>query len=189
MNRDTKILIIGAVLILTAALSIGYAALSQNLSISSSAQIASSSWEVGTTLTSSSTPCTYNGNTLTSITPTISGTGTITITIPQVELSLPGDTVVCTVPIKNKGEIDAELTSFTVTPATITTSDSGFDRTKVSATVTYDGSASPTTPVYLAAGNTKNVVITYTFDSSATSVPSSVVNVSGLSVNLYYEQA
>ena len=190
MDRNTKTIIIIGLIAIVAALSIGYATLSQSFQINSSAKINAGTWNVNTTLTSSSTPCTYNGDALAGITPTISGTGTITITIPQVSLSLPGDTVVCTVPIKNNGSINAVLKSIDVTAPTISNNSysSLFTASVAYNGTTYTGSNSGLS-IALNTNDTKNVVITYTFSASATTLPSTAVTLTGLQAELYYEQA
>ena len=190
MDRNTKTIVVIGLIAIVAALSIGYATLSQTIQINSSAKINAGTWNVNTTLTSSSTPCTYNGTAISGITPTISGTGTITITIPQVSLSLPGDTVVCTVPIKNNGTINAELNYLNVTAPTISNNSysSLFTASVAYDGVTYTGN-NPSLGLALNTNATKNVVITYTFSAAATTVPSSAVTLTGLQVALNYQQA
>ena len=190
MSKNTKMIIIAGLVFAVAALSVAYATLSQTIQINSSAKINPGTWDINTTLTSSSTPCTLNGDAIAGITPTITGSSTISITIPQVSLSLPGDTVVCTVPIRNNGTIDAELKTLTVTAPTL--NDNSYS-SSFTATVAYNGTtytgSNTGLSVALNATDTKNVVITYSFSNSATTLPSTAVTLTGLQVELYYEQA
>lgn len=185
MTKNMKTMIIVGLIVAVAALSVGYAALSQTLNISANATLQKGTWNV----VFGSGSCVATGSATAG---TVSGSGTNSATVSGVVLALPGDTVTCTVPITNAaGNIDAKLSSFTTSGPTISgTSDTDI-KGWITTSVTYDGSTDPVTAgkTAMAAGTTKNVVITYTYSSAATKVPDANVSINGLTVTANYVQA
>lgn len=110
--RDKKNILIAALLFAIVALSVGYATLSQNLTINGTASI--KNWDVEIV---SITPS-YSGNSYeketTSSVPSPSFTAT-TATFNTV-LSEKGDYATYVIEIENKGSIDAKLNSITFSP-------------------------------------------------------------------------
>ena len=99
----------------------------------------------------------------------------------QVSLYKPRDKVSYTVDIKNGGTIDAVLNSISLT---------GLDTAKSNSlnyTVTYSNGSTIKEGDTLNAGSSKTIKITVEFDSSATSLPESDVNLT-FGVNLIYGQ-
>ena len=99
----------------------------------------------------------------------------------QVSLYKPGDKVTYTVDIKNGGTIDAVLNSISLT---------GLDTAKSNSlnyTVTYSDGSTIKQGDTLNIGASKTLKITVEFDSSATSLPESDVNLT-FGVTLIYEQ-
>ena len=100
----------------------------------------------------------------------------------QVSLYKPGDKVTYTVDIKNGGTIDAVLNSISLT---------GLDTAKSNSlnyTVTYSNGSTIKEGDTLNAGSSKTIKITVEFDSSATSLPESDVNLT-FGVTLIYGQS
>ena len=212
MKRSNKTILVITLSILVVGLSIAYATLSQSLQINSSAQVAPGTWDIRTTLTSSSSPCTLHRGDgtqqiLTDIHPTISGTGTITITIPQLSFSKPGEIIACVIPIHNYGTIDAKLTDIDYTATTISNlsyidwffvDDLGYVNSSCGEGVIWDY-ASPNYAsnvvnyygdyFYLQAGDTDELFFAYRFSELATTVPSSDVTLTGGQFQLNYVQS
>lgn len=185
MSKNTKTIVIMGLIVAVAALSVGYAALSQTLNISANATLQKGAWNVAF----GNGSCTATGGATAG---TVSGSGTSSATVSGVVLSLPGDTVTCTVPITNAaGNINAKLNSFTTSGPTISGTEDTSIQNWITTSVTYDGSADPVTAgkTAMAAGTTKNVVIKYTYSSAATKVPSANVTIGSLTVTANYVQA
>lgn len=107
MKSNKKNILIGALLVAVVAMSVGYAALAQQLTINGSANFADTKWDikfsdiaVDTTQTAGATEVT---------TPTIVGT---TASF-DVKLEYPGSKAVYKIKVQNAGTIDAVLKSIT----------------------------------------------------------------------------
>lgn len=105
----TKNVIIGGLLIAIVAMSVGYAALAQQLTINGTANI-NASWNIAFTKIVEGT---LTGAT-TKDTPTISGTSATF----EVDLAYPGATATYDITVENKGSIDATLQSISGLDAT-----------------------------------------------------------------------
>lgn len=146
----SKNYITGALIAAICIMAIGYAALAQTLTINGTATI-TGSWDVhleNVQAGAKTATATVVG------TPTITGTTALEF---NVELQQPGDSITYTVDVKNAGTIDAKLVN-------ITTNQTG-DASDVN--WTFSGIAKDDV---VAAGQTKTVTMTATFDSSATTV-------------------
>ena len=120
MNQKKNILL--AVLIVgVISMTVAFAALSTNLKIQGSANVAEMSWNIHFQNWALDTESTVNGHTNTAVYPTVSElTKTLSPNITKVEgvnvtLSQPGDYAKYTFEIINEGTIDAELNAFTHT--------------------------------------------------------------------------
>ena len=188
MNKNLKIIIISGLILIVGALSIAYATLGQTLNVTGTAQVTGNTWNV-----KFGTPsCTSSGSGANKGTISVSGT---TVTLKDVVLALPGDSVTCTVPVTNGGTLDAKLTTFTPKTPTYTgtgstaTNDKTTVTNNTTYTVTYDGSASPSLPVTLTAGATKNVIVKIEYKSTATAIPTGNVTIGNMGATLVYSQA
>ena len=187
MSRNLKLITIGGLILIVVALSVAYAALGQTLNITGTAQVTGNTWDVKLQAGS----CTKTGS-ATAGTVTVSGT---TATVSGVKLALPGDSVTCTVPVTNGGTLDAKLKTFTPKTPTYTgtgstaTNDKTTVTNNTTYTVTYDGSASPSLPVTLTAGATKNVIVKIEYKSTATAIPTGNVTIGNMGATLVYSQA
>ncbi len=108
-DRVFKIVTIVALVVAVIGLSVAYASLSQQLKISGTAEVAAAKWDIsndGTPTTSTSgadASAEVNAS-------TVSGVTTINI---AAKLKKPTDYVEVTIPVKNKGDIDAVLATIT----------------------------------------------------------------------------
>jgi hypothetical protein len=140
-----------AIVIMAAA----YAAFSTTLTINGTASI-SSTWEVGFDQEASS----CSDGSLVSVNGTLATLG--------VELESPGDSVTCTLTVKNTGTLDARLESISVTPSgtapiTFTTSPAV-------------GSDLSTRPVLVKSNGTETITVTATYNADVESQPENIQN-------------
>lgn len=194
MSKNLKTIVIVGLVAIVAALSVAYAALSQTLNITGTAILKQNTWSIAF----GNGSCTKTGGATAG---TVSGSGTSTATVSGVKLSLPGDTVTCTVPITNGGTINATLNSISYTAPTISGTTDTDIKGWITTTVTYDGVAlganaatnltniTNASKQTLNTGITKNVVIKYTYSNAATKVPGADVTIGSLSVSTNYVQA
>lgn len=188
-NRAFKTLAIVAICIAVVGLSIGYAALSQTLNITTEATVGSqaSNWNIKFVNPGEGQA------TGTSDVGTITLTST-DVTVSGVILKAPGDAVTYTFDVVNDGTIDAKVSTFTQKTPTVTgsgdakTADEELVNTNYTYSVTYaDGS--PIKPDdTLTANETKNLKLTITYGADATSLPINDVVISGLGATLVYVQ-
>ena len=148
--RDKKNLIIAALLFALVAMSIGYAAFSDNLNINGSASV-SGNWDVEITGITSS----FTGTAIDKTPPSFTAT---TATFNAL-LNIPGETATYTITVQNKGTIDAKLSSITLTPQ------EGSDA------IIYTVISKPNEEEVLHEGETANVVIEARYDENVTKVP------------------
>lgn len=106
--KNNKNAIIITLVIMVVALSVGFAALSTNLTINGTGKVKSSNWDihfknlVGPTLKGTAKQITY---------PTVNATS---ISDYSVELKSPGDSIKYSIDIRNEGDFDAKLSSLTI---------------------------------------------------------------------------
>lgn len=191
-NKGFKILAIVALCVAVAGLSVAYAALSETLNISGTAKVGatSSNWNVHFNNGSCSKS---GGATAGSI--TASGTQ---VTLGESTFTAPGDSIVCTFDVVNEGTIAAKVGTVTIpAAANLTYTGSGAAKAadeelvkgNMEYTITYaDGTAIAENDT-LAAGATKNLKLTLTYKSSATSLPQADVSISDITGTIVYNQA
>lgn len=178
-ERGIRIVAIVAICVAVIALSIGYAAVSQSLKVNGTTKLKGSSWNVQ--FTNLVKPTVENGGLLGSASE-VSSTLTGTNLSFSANLILPGDSITYRFSVTNAGNIDAKLSA---TPV-LTGLDSAKEQS-VLYTMTYeDGSAIQENDL-LNAKETKNIVLTVTFNQAATSVPSADTELS-LSTTMNYIQ-
>ena len=173
--------------------SIGFAALSTSLQISGTAKVVPATWKVEFL-----TPTFSNNSTdaaeAAGVTPTVNAT---TFSGYQIVLTKPGDKGTYTVPVKNNGSIPAKVKTVTL-GSSLTYTGTGDTKTADEAAVTgkiiYDVKWSTGDPITaetdtLAVGETKNIIIEVTYDSSATTLPTNPVTIGGRDLTIVFEQA
>ena len=198
MNKNTKMIIIVGLVVVVGALSVAYAVLQQNLTINSSATVATGSWDIGFTATSGNCTVATNANNASkpaSGTWTANNSASPKSATVSVTLKLPGDSVTCDIPIKNNGSIGATLATYNTGSDTYTYTAGGTvssaDKALVTTTVSYLNSSKGvvSTPVgsALNANDTAYVRVVYTYPASSTSLVSKEMKVSR-TISLSYEQ-
>lgn len=172
-------LVIASVLLLLLGISIGYAALSTQLTVNGTTKISSNTWNVyfnNITVTSGS-------KTATTI-PTVSGTSTTTLTY-AVDLAKPGDYYEFTVDVVNNGSINAKLAAAPTLTGVSTAQD-----VYTNYVVTYsDGTAIKANDT-LNAGQTKKLKVRVEYDKNITAsqLPTTAQTLS-LTCTMSYVQA
>ena len=179
-NTLLIILIIGLV-----SMTVAYAALSTTLTISSSAKVASSSWDIH--FENLSLVTNASGNTGTVITPAQIQANTTQISGLVVDLKQPGDSVSYTFDIVNSGDINAKLNSLT-----LTTPSCGGNTTACSKLEYYvrytTGGTTPQTGDTLNKNTSVNATLTIKYKDDDPLSTENDISVSGLSVTFIYGQ-
>jgi len=190
-NKKTLYTLVAFALILSiVGISIGFAAMSQNLTISGTAEVVPATWKIKFANLSSPT---LAGDAEVTTAPTIQGD--THIGNYAVKLTAPGDSVTYTFDVVNEGTIDAKLTSLVKATPTFTasgTANAANDTTVVQTNFVYeltyaDGSAIAENDE-LAAGDTVGMKLVVGYDSSATALPKDKVSVAGMDITLTYGQ-
>ena len=154
---DKKNILIGVLLLTIVIMAVGYAAFATTLNINGSASIAGA-WDVS----------------IVGITPQITGTAsedpassfTTTTATFNAKLMKPGDSITYTITVKNKGSIEAKLSSIALTPqATVSESGAGSDA------ILYEILSQPAVDSTLAPNAETEVKVKVTYDPNATTVP------------------
>lgn len=149
-------------------MSVGYAVFATTLTINGNATI-TGSWNVEIISIESSFTGTADNKTAPSYTAT---TATF-----DADLKAPGDKATYTITVKNKGTITASLSSIVLTP----------DDTDGSSAIIYTIDSQPDVDSTLTANETTTVVISATYDSTVTAVPT--LKTKSFTGTLVYQQA
>lgn len=178
-ERGFRIVAIVAICVAVVALSIGYAALSQTLSVNGAATVKGNTWNVQ--FTNLTVPTKENGGLVGSASEVSSNLAGTNFTFAA-NLSLPGDSITYLWSVSNTGTITAKLSD---TP--IIAGLEAAQAKNVIYTLTYADGTAITKDDELAAGQTENLKLVATFDASATTVPSTDTELT-LSTTLNYVQ-
>lgn len=191
-SRKTRMIVLGAIIVAVAAMSIGFAAMSTTLNIQGTADFNPATWNIrfqnlsGPSITGSAVELTA---------PTISGTGNTIISTYNVQLTRPGDKVVYTFDISNLGTIDAMLTSFSMPrPLCSGTGDTAIaDAQLICNNLVYtlrytSGSAAVGVDDALNAGISRNVTLTIEYPLTMVSLPENSVHVTAMNISIGYTQ-
>ncbi len=149
--KDRNLLIVMLCLVVIV-MSVAFAAFTTKLNINGSASI-DSTWKIAFDQDSSS--CTGDGNTV-----SVSESTNATLNI---SLKNPGDSVTCTLTVKNSGTLDAKLTSIDVTPES--------NDAPITYTVTPDTGAIATRPTLTKDGGTETIVVTAKYNEEVSTQP------------------
>lgn len=193
-NGKAKNIVLAVLLVAVLTLSIAYAALSTTLTINSAATVKGSTWNVEFQEKSGqSALCTVTKGSASSNAKLKQGTTpSVTSTLfsgLDVEFSVPGDKVVCTWEVANKGSFDAILKTFTL--GSVSATDATV-QSNISYSLTYDtedGTAvaqNNTLPKSGSTGDVKTLVLTIKYNGDY--IPASDVPVTIGSTTLLYEQ-
>ena len=172
-TRKKKNLLIGGLLAIVLIMAVGYAAFATNLNINSTAET-TSTWDIEIISISANSNATCSDNTNPS---TCTTKGDISHSITNNNLTAnfnaaliaPGDSVVYTIQVQNKGTLDATLSTLTQT-----------DSNNPAITFTVSGIQEGDT---LAAGATTTFTATVSYPSSVQSQPASTSSTFSLTLN------
>ena len=193
MKENKKVLygLVALALVLSVVgISIGFAAMSTDLTINGSAEVVPSSWDIKFKDLSSPT---ITGNAEVTTAPTI--TSDTHIGNYAVKLTKPGDSVTYTFKVANDGTIDAKLTDFIKATPTFTgtgataAADATIVENNFVYTITYsDDTAITKNTDELDAESYKTVKLVVGYKADATELPTNTVTISGLDVTFTYGQ-
>lgn len=192
--KDNKKVLYGlvalALVLSVVGISIGFAAMSTDLTINGSAEVVPSSWDIKFKDLSSPT---ITGDAEVTTAPTI--TSDTHIGNYAVKLTKPGDSVTYTFKVANDGTIDAKLTDFIKATPTFTgtgataSADATIVQNNFEYTVTYsDDTAITKNTDELDAESYKTVKLVVGYKADATELPTNTVTISGLDVTFTYGQ-
>ena len=193
MKDDKKVLyglVVLALVLSVVGISIGFAAMSTDLTINGSAEVVPASWDIKFKDLSSPT---ITGDAEVTTAPTI--TSDTHIGNYAVKLTKPGDSVTYTFKVANDGTIDALLTNFIKATPTFTgtgataSADATIVQNNFEYTVTYsDDTAITKNTDELDAESYKTVKLVVGYKDDATTLPTNAVTISGLDVTFTYGQ-
>ena len=195
MKNNRKVLyglVALALLLSVAGISIGFAAMQQQLDIEGVAEVVPANWDIKFKELSAPT---ITGGAVVTTAPTI--TGDTHLGDYDIQLTQPGDSVTYTFKVANEGSIDAKLGTFTkaVPTFTGTGATASADETIVSNNLVYelvylDGTTE--TPVsvndVLNHGTEKTLKLTVAYDKDAEDLPTAKVEIGGMDVTFIYVQ-
>ena len=192
MNRDKK-LVFGILMLLVGivAVSISYAAFTQNLNINGTANVTASSWSVHF---ANLTNGVRNGTAVEQTAPTIKS-GQTSIGDYSVDFYTPGDSITYTFDVVNDGDYDAKISVLTKGTPTCTGSDATSNTNvcnNLEYTLTYTtGGQAVALNDALRKNETKNMtlVLRYKTTIGQDELPTATVNVSNLGITIQYAQA
>lgn len=170
-------------------ISIGFAAMSSQVTIGGQASVTPANWKIKFVNLSSAQ---------------IEGDAEV-VTEPQIQsdthigdyevnLTKPGDSVTYTFDITNEGTIDAELSSYTFANPTMTgtgtnaTADANIVKDNFIYTLTYADGSKINTNDELKKDETKSLKLTIGYNSAATELPTNPVSVGDMDVTFVYAQ-
>ncbi len=194
-ERQTKILSVIAILLAVGGLSIGFAALSQDLTIGGTADVKGSSWDVHfENLQNTATL----GDAVVNTAPTIAAS-TTHIGDFDISLTSPLDSVTYTFDVVNDGTFEAKISSLVIPTPTCTgtaldPTQQTADATNVCDNITYtltyaDDTSLNVNDVLAANGGTVSMKLTLAYgDVTADLLPSADVNIDNLAITIGYAQ-
>lgn len=200
MGEKTKNALIALLIVGLVSMTVAYAALSQQLTINSGAKVLNKSalWNVHFGTPVAGTPVGYAS--------VATGKGLVkandtTLSGLEVTLKAPGDSMSYTFDVTNSGTINAKIGTngvsipdiSTITVSGASNDDLALIRNNLEFKLVYsagDAKAgqTPAAGDTLASGQTRNLTLTISYKSSATSLPSDDITVSNLSAHIDYVQ-
>ena len=196
LNKNKQQQLLLSICITVVGLSLGYAALQQSLQINAEATVGSldTNWKVEFTEDETGKTGVATGT-------AVAGTMTLNntdVTISDVKLLAPGDTVTYTFDVENSGTIPAKLSTYTPKVPTFTgTGESGAktaDETLVEENYEYkikwtdSGSEITSDNTQLGSHAKKNITVTITYKNDAQNLPVNEVKISNLGATLLFVQ-
>ncbi len=190
MGSKVQNIILGVLAVGLIGLTVAYALLTQQLKIESTATVKAGTWDIhfenlSSSLTGKAALADTNKLAISSNSTTISGSVGV--------LSVPGDSIVYTFDIVNKGNIPAILSAAPVISTPTCTSTDTVSATNICAndlvyTLTYVDGSQINNGDTLAAGEIKKAKLTLSLKNEMTYVPSADVAISNIAATLNYSQ-
>ena len=190
MGSKVQNIILGVLAVGLIGLTVAYALLTQQLKIESTATVKAGTWDIhfenlSSSLTGKAALADTNKLAISSNSTTISGSVGV--------LSVPGDSIVYTFDIVNKGNIPAILSAAPVISTPTCTSTDTVSATNICAndlvyTLTYADGSQINNGDTLAAGEIKKAKLTLSLKNEMTYVPSADVAISNIAATLNYSQ-
>ena len=190
MGSKVQNIILGVLAVGLIGLTVAYALLTQQLKIESTATVKAGTWDIhfenlSSSLTGKAALADTNKLAISSNSTTISGSVGV--------LSVPGDSIVYTFDIVNKGNIPAILSAAPVISTPTCTSTDTVSATNICAndlvyTLIYADGSQINNGDTLAAGETKKAKLTLSLKNEMTYVPSADVAISNIAATLNYSQ-
>lgn len=189
-NRKVLYGLVAIALVLSVVgISVGFAAMSETLTINGTAEVVPATWKIKFQNLSSAN---IVGDATVTTAPTIQSD--THIGDYAVKLTKPGDSISYDFEITNAGSIDAELSSYTFATPVITgtgakaTEDAAVVNANLIYTLTYKDGTAIQVGDELAASDTKELTLTVAYKSDADALPEDTVSVSGMDVTFVYGQ-
>ncbi|MCL2383484.1 MAG: hypothetical protein FWC79_04975 [Oscillospiraceae bacterium] len=191
-QRTRKVFVIIALLLIVAGVTVAFAALSTTLNIDGTGLIQAESWEVR--YENLRSPATVTGEAVVETMPTLTATS---VTGFHARLSRPGDSVRIVFDVTNAGTIPAEIGTLTkegitftglATDVTDRAADEALMAANVTYTLTYTDGAAVAVGDTLTAGQTRELWLTLSFNSTASALPTDDVEIGGLGITTIYVQ-
>ena len=190
-NRKVLYGLVALALVLSVVgISIGFASMSQDLTISGSAEVVPATWKIKFANLSSPT---IAGDATVDTAPTI--TGDTHIGNYAITLTKPGDSVTYTFDVVNDGTIDAKLTDLVKATPTFTASgtnnganDTTTVQTNLVYTLTYSDDSAIAVNDELDANDSVTLKLVVGYDTNAAALPDDSVSISGMDITLTYGQ-
>lgn len=190
MGSKVQNIILGVLSVGLIGLTVAYALLTQQLKIESTATVKAGTWDIhfenlSSSLTGKAALADTNQLAISSNSTTISGSVGV--------LSVPGDSIVYTFDIVNKGNIPAILSAAPVISTPTCTSTDTVSATNICTndlvyTLTYADGSQINNGDTLAAGETKKAKLTLSLKNEMSYVPSADVAISNIAATLNYSQ-
>ena len=189
-NRKVLYVLVALALVLSVAgISVGFASMSQELTIEGQTEIIPATWKIKFDNMSTAS---LTGAASVKDAPEI--TGGTHIGKYDFVLTKPGDSVVYTFDVVNEGTIDAELSSYTFATPTITgkgdtaATDAQIVKDNLVYKLTYSDDTAINANDTLNKGQSKTLKLTVSYPSTATQIPTAEVDITGMDVTFVYTQ-
>ena len=191
--KDNKkflyILVALALLLSVVGITVGFAAMSTELTINGSANVVPATWKIQFEDLSSAN---ISGGASVTTAPTIQSD--THIGDYEVVLTKPGDSIEYTFKVANNGTIDAKLDTYTFATPVITgtgataTADAATVQSNLIYTLTYEDGTPIAQGDLLEKNTSKTLKLTVGYNSTASAIPASAVTISGMDVTFVYGQ-
>lgn len=189
-DRGTRSIAIVAIILSVLGLTVGYSALSQTLTINGTGKVMGNDWNV--VWTNLSDPV-LSGTATAPLKDTITISDT-SITLTDLILRLPGDSIEYTFDVSNTGDIDAKIGTISINQpeysgtGETSTTDVSTVQNNFQYQLSYANGSAIAEGDILNAGETKNLRLTVTYKQTATEIPKNDVVITNFGTQIIYTQ-